>query len=130
MSKVRSSELETGLSSSNYPVEVEEDTMSSGPREVRAFFALGEECGLDVETLSRFSNRFQFPKRVRVRRPRKEERAYHFSPGEVCFYEATFLHGLRLPIHPFILELLNHFKITPGQLMPNSWKIVINCMEI
>ena len=69
MSEVRSSELETGLSSSDDPVEVEVDTAASGPREVRAFSTLREECGLDVETLSRFSNRFQFPKRIRVRCP-------------------------------------------------------------
>ena len=68
MLEVRSSELETGLSSSDNPVEVEEDTVASGPREV-----FGEECGLDVETLSRFSNRFQFPERVRVCCPLKEE---------------------------------------------------------
>ena len=73
MSEVRSSELETRLSFSEDPVEVEKDTVTSGPREARAFFTLGEECSLDIETLSRFSNRFQFPKRVRVRRPRKEE---------------------------------------------------------
>ena len=28
------------------------------------------------------------------------------------------------------MELLNHFKITPRQLMPNLWRIVISCMEI
>ena len=73
MSKVRSSKLEMGLSSSDDPVEVEEDTAASSPREVRAFSALGEECSLDVETLSRFSNRFQFLERVKVHRPHKEE---------------------------------------------------------
>ena len=28
------------------------------------------------------------------------------------------------------MELLGHFNITPGQLMPNSRRIVISCMEI
>ena len=28
------------------------------------------------------------------------------------------------------MELLDHFGIAPRQLMPNSWKIVINYMEI
>ena len=81
MSEVRSSELETGLSSSDDPVEVEEDTAVSIPREVRAFYALGEVCTLDNETLSRSRGRFQFPDRVRVRLPHGEERACHFSLG-------------------------------------------------
>ena len=51
-------------------------------------------------------------------------------PREVCFYEATFLSGLRFPVHPFIRELLHHLGIAPGQLMPNSWQIIISCMEI
>ena len=128
MYEVRSSEVETELSSSDDPVEG--DTAVSALREVRAFHALEEVCGLDGETLSRFKGRFQFPDRVRVRLPCEEERAYHFFPGEVCFYEAAFLCGLRFPIHPFIMELLGHFGIATGQLIPNSWRIVVSCMGI
>ena len=73
MLEVRSSKLEMRLSSSNDPVEMEEDTAAFGPRELRAFFTLREACGLDTETLSRFRDRFQFPKRVRVRLSYKEE---------------------------------------------------------
>ena len=51
MSEVRSSELEIGLSSSGDPVEG--DTTVSNPREVRAFYTLNEECGLDADTLGR-----------------------------------------------------------------------------
>ena len=127
---MRSSELEMRLSSSDDPMEVEEDTVALSPRKVKAFSTLGEECSLDVETLFRFSNRFQFPERVRVRRPRKKERACYFSPEKVCFYEAAFLCELRFPVHPFIMELLNHFNIASRQLMPNLWRIVISCMEI
>ena len=59
MSEVRSSELETRLSSSGDPVEG--DTAVSIPREVRAFYALKEECGLAANTLGRLKDRFQFP---------------------------------------------------------------------
>ena len=128
MSEVRSSKLETGLSSSGDPVEG--DTDVSAPREVRAFYALNEECGLDDDTLGRFKDRFQFPKRVRVRLPSKGEQACNFFPGEVCFYESSFACGLRFPIHPFLMELLDHFGIAPGQFMPNSWRIVVSCMGI
>ena len=85
---------------------------------------------MDSKTLSRFRDRIQFPDRVKVRLPREEERACHFSPREVCFYEAAFLSGLRFPVHPFIMELLGHFGIAPEELMPNSWRIVVSCMEI
>ena len=71
MSEVRLSELETGFSSSGDPVEG--DTAVSTPREVRAFYALNEECGLDDDTLGRFKDRFQFPERVRVHLPSKRE---------------------------------------------------------
>ena len=59
MSEVRSSDLETGLSSNGDPVGG--DTAVSAPREVRAFYALREACGLDAETVNRFKDRFQFP---------------------------------------------------------------------
>ena len=130
MSTMRSSELETRLSSSNDPVEAEVDTVAFSRREVRAFHALGEACALDFDTLSKFRDRLLFPERVRICLPRKEERACHFLPGEVCFYEAVFQCGLRFPIHPFIMELLNHFNIAPRQLMPNLWRIVISYIEI
>ena len=48
----------------------------------------------------------------------------------MCFNKAAFLSGLRFLVHPFIMELLNHFKIALGQLIPNSWSIVVSCMEI
>ena len=110
MSKVRSSELEIGLSSSGDPVEG--DTVVSTPRKVRAFYALNEECGLDDDTLGRFKDRFQFPERARVCLPSKRERACNFFPGEVCFYESSFACGLRFPVHPFLMELLDHFGIS------------------
>ena len=128
MAEVRSSKLETGLSSSGDPERG--DTTFSTPRVVKHFHAFEEVCGLDDETVGRFKDRFQFPERVRVRRPTNEDRACHFFPGEVRFYEVAFTCGLRLPVHPFIMELLGFFGIAPGQLMPNSWRIVINYMEI
>ena len=112
MSEVRSSELDIRLLSSGEPVEG--DTTVSTPQEVRAFYALEEACGLDADIVAKFKDRFQFPERVCVRRPSDEDRACHFFPGKICFYEAAFSCGLRFPIHPFIMELLDHFGITPG----------------
>ena len=87
-------------------------------------------CGLDADTLGRFKDRFQFLKRVRVCLLNKEDWACHFFPREVCFYEAAFVCGLRFPVHLFLMELLDRFGISPGQLIPNSWRIVVSCMGI
>ena len=96
----------------------------------RSFHALKEKCALKANVFNKFRDRFQFPDETRARLPRKGEKAYAFAQGEVCFYEAAFLCGIRFPIHPFIMELLNHLNITLGQLMLNSWKTVISCMVI
>ena len=128
MLEVRSNELGIGLSSSGDPEEG--DTTVSTLRMVRAFHALEKACGLDADTVGRFMDWFQFPERVRVHEPNNEDQACHFFLGEVCFYKAAFTCGLRLPVHPFIMELLGYFGIILGQLMPNSWRIVANCMEI
>ena len=95
MSKVRLSEIETWLSSNDGPVKARGDTAVFALREVRAFYAFDEVCGLDGDTLSRFKNRFQFPDRIRVRLPQEEDWAYHFFPREVWFYKVAFQCGLR-----------------------------------
>ena len=91
---------------------------------------LKEECSLSEETLSRFRDRLQFPDETRVRLPRLDEKSCAFAYSKVCFYKAAFLCGLKFLVHPFIMELLHYLNIAPRQLMPNSWRIVISCMEI
>ena len=61
---VRSSKLETGLSSNDDPVKAEMDTTTSNQREIKSFHALKEECALDTDTPFRFRDRFQFLKGV------------------------------------------------------------------
>ena len=96
----------------------------------RPFHALKEKCTLKLDVFNKFRDIFQFPNETRARLPRKGVKACAFAHGEVCFYEATFSCGLRFPVHPFIIELLDHLHIAPGQLMPNSWRTVISCMVI
>ena len=127
-----------GLSSSDDTVGAETDSTTLVPSSSQpsisktpsSFHTLKEECSLSEETLSRFRDRLQFPDETRVRLPRLDEESYAFAHGEEFFYEAAFLCGLRFLVHPFIMELLHYLNIAPRQLMPNSWRIVISCMEI
>ena len=137
-SEVRSRDLETSLSSSGDTIGAEIDTaalvpLSSQPsvsQPSRFFHALKEKYSLNEETLSRFRDRFQFPKETRIRLPCSGKKSCAFAHNEVCFYEAAFLCGLRFPVHPFIMELLHYLNIAPRQLTPNIWRIAISCMEI
>ena len=90
MSEVRSSELKTGLSSSGDPVEG--DTAVFALREVRAFYALNEECGLSDDTLSRFKDRFQFLERGFVYLVKTNELAIFFL-GRCVFMSPPLLVG-------------------------------------
>ena len=121
-SEVRSSDFETSLSSSAGPARAETDTAAFVPLSSlpsvsappQSFHALKEECSLKEDTFSRFRDRFQFLEETRVRVPKKGEKSCAFAHGEVCFYEAAFLCGLRFPVHPFIMKLLHYLNIAPG----------------
>ena len=97
---------------------------------VRPFHAFKEKCSLNIEVFSKFKDTFQCPEGTRARLPRKGEKACNFAYGEVCFYETAFSCGLRFPVHQFIMEFLHHLNLVPGQLMPNSWRIIVSCMVI
>ena len=62
--------------------------------------------------------------------PCSGEKACSFAHKEVFFYEVDFLCGLRFPVHPFVMQLLHTFQITPGQLTPNAQRMIISCMLI
>ena len=49
-------------------------------------------------------------------------------PKMVCFFEAAFENGLRLPLHPFIKNVLQHFNVCPSQLSPNFWGALVGLL--
>ena len=124
--EVRSSDLETGSSSSASTAGAKTNTATSVPSFIpssarpfvsatpRTFHALKEKCSLKVDTFSRFRDRFQFLEETRVRLPKKGKKACAFAHGKVGFNEAAFLCSLRFPIHPFIMELFHHLNIALG----------------
>ena len=38
--------------------------------------------------------------------------------------------GLRFPLDPFVKSLLNRYNIAPGQLHPNSYRILTGYLEL
>ena len=120
---VRPSKLEIGLLSNAKSLCKEVDTAVSklpSSSSSTPLHALFEFCSLRGKHLKGFRKRFQFLKGTIIRLPRSSEKACSFAHGEVCFYKATSLCGLRFPIHPFIMQLHSNFQIAPSQLVPNA----------
>ena len=124
MSEVRSSDLETGLSSSNDRVISKATFVSS------LYKAWTISCSLTGKDEQQTRDRFQFPDSVKIRIPSDEERACHSYADEVCFYETDFNSGLRFPVHPFVRELFSYLHLAPTQLVLNSWRILVSCMVV
>ncbi|CDY66488.1 BnaA10g28810D [Brassica napus] len=53
------------------------------------------------------------------------ERASSYIPGEIAVYEAFFDSGLRGTIPALIVGLCNLFEISPSQLNPPAWRILV-----
>ena len=51
-------------------------------------------------------------------------------PKMVFFFEVAFDNGLRIPLHPFIKGVLQHFNVCPSQLSPNGWGILVGLLVI
>ncbi|GFZ10788.1 hypothetical protein Acr_22g0001860 [Actinidia rufa] len=80
--------------------------------------------------LDNLGTTYSFPQGVRLWIPGDGETILSARQGEVAFYEAAFLAGLRFPIHPTIREILIHYQICPAQLSPNAWRSVICSLVI
>ena len=124
MSKVGSSDLETGLSLFDDLVVLEATFMST------PYKAWNILCSLTRKDQQLIRDRFQFPNSVKIGILSDEERACNSYDDEVCFYEADFVYGLHFPIHPFDRELFSYLHLASAQLVPTFWRILVSCMVV
>ena len=59
------------------------------------------------------------------------ERVDWVKHGWIALYEIPFRDGVSLPIPNLVRDVLDHFEITPSQLMPNVWRLLmpLECMS-
>uniref|UniRef100_A0A2N9F2G8 Uncharacterized protein n=1 Tax=Fagus sylvatica TaxID=28930 RepID=A0A2N9F2G8_FAGSY len=62
--------------------------------------------------------------------PNPNERVCSSKYDDVAFYEVDFNADLRFPLQPFMKELLDCLRLSPGQLAPNAWRTAISCMVL
>ena len=86
---------------------------------------VGPASSVGEEELAEWRSRYSLPSSVFLRVPTPEEHASSYIPGEISVYEAFFDSGLRRMIPDLIAGLCNLFEISPSQLNPLSWRILI-----
>ncbi|KAL0826915.1 hypothetical protein Bca101_050592 [Brassica carinata] len=75
--------------------------------------------------LAYWRSRYLLPSPIVLRVPTPEERPSSYIPGEIAVYEAFFDSGLRGTIPALIAGFCNLFEISPSQLNPPAWRILI-----
>ncbi|KAL2470943.1 Uncharacterized protein Adt_39079 [Abeliophyllum distichum] len=75
-------------------------------------------------TLKRTINHFFLSKSHHYRAPRSTEYLPTGRPGEVAIYQDSLKASLRFPLHPFLVEFLCTFNLSPGQLVPNALRML------
>uniref|UniRef100_A0A2N9FX99 Uncharacterized protein n=1 Tax=Fagus sylvatica TaxID=28930 RepID=A0A2N9FX99_FAGSY len=99
------------------------------PRVNRSWKALSYFSKIGPDDIDRIRRRYQIPSDVVLRIPDSDERACCPKyDGDVVFYEADFLAGLRFPIPSFVRELLDYLSLASGQVGLNGWRTIISCM--
>lgn len=76
---------------------------------------------------------YHIPKTVEIALPPPEFKATRPPVGWWCCYEDQLKGGLRFPLHPFLLRVLNYYKVPIAQVVPNGIRIIIRflltCLE-
>ncbi|KAK2972740.1 hypothetical protein RJ640_019388 [Escallonia rubra] len=65
---------------------------------------------------------YPLPEGWYARLPGLEEPAKYGTKFETGIYEEQVKSGYRLHLHPFALRFFEHYRMAPGQLVPNGWR--------
>ena len=80
---------------------------------------------LEPADLERIRIGYNIPQNVVLAVPGLNWRASCPPFGWVCLYEGHLKAGLRLPLVPFVRELLNEYQVPLAQIVPNGIRILI-----
>lgn len=97
----------------------------------RASFGLELKKSMTQEVdFNRLRSAYAVPDDFRMIVPSLEERVVSPPFRCVAFYEDTFKASIRFPLHPFILNLLDFYTVTPTQFTPNGFRVIVSFMLV
>ena len=69
---------------------------------------------------------YRIPSSVEIQVPTTHERVDWVVPGWVAVYKLMLKDGMRFPILRLIRDVCDHYEITPSQLMPIAWRVLMS----
>ena len=85
---------------------------------------------MSEDDLVEWRQKYSLPSSFILRVPSPEDRVSNFIPGQIAVYEAFFDHGFRGVIPSLIETLCEFFEISPSQLNPPSWRLLLAIQNI
>ena len=77
------------------------------------------------EKIAQFKSRYGFPEDVHIRYVPYGDLALLQHEDLVLPIVAIVEGGVRIPMHPFLIQFLIHFRLSPLQCVPNVFRIVM-----
>ncbi|KAK3028683.1 LOW QUALITY PROTEIN: hypothetical protein RJ639_038062 [Escallonia herrerae] len=86
----------------------------------KPWYTADEKSGkMSTEELQDLIREYPLPEGWYARLP---EPANYGTKFETGIYDEQVKSGYRLPLHPFALRFFEHYRMAPGQLVPNGWR--------
>lgn len=83
------------------------------------------KSSITLDKLVKIRKKYNIPIHIRLHAPSEEVRADWDIPGMVCLYELPFASGFRFPLPRLVTDICHLYCISPGQLMPNAWRVLM-----
>ncbi|KAK2984022.1 hypothetical protein RJ640_003151 [Escallonia rubra] len=95
------------------------------------WFAADEKRNkMTKEIIVELLEEFHLPPPFSARVPALQELANYVTDLETSVYEGQIRSGYRILMHPFAVAFFNHYKMAPGQLVPNGWRKLVGLIYL
>ncbi|KAK3025707.1 hypothetical protein RJ639_041712 [Escallonia herrerae] len=89
----------------------------------KPWYTVDEKSGkMSIKDLQDLIREYPLPEGWYARLPGFQEPANYGTKFETRIYEEQVKSGYRLSLHPFALRFFEHYRMAPGQLVPNGWR--------
>ncbi|KAK2988854.1 hypothetical protein RJ640_013487 [Escallonia rubra] len=82
------------------------------------------------ESIVELLEEIPLPPPFSARVPALQEPANYGTDLEKSVYEGQIRSSYRVPMHPFAVTFFNHYKMAPGQLVPNWWRKLVGLIYL